>query len=71
MEDHHQHLMARNCATVEELIREDRTITIDGIAKHIVINHRNAAKIVGELALQRLVPGELHDNLGNPQESPF
>ena len=63
--------MAGNCAKVEELIKKDRRITIDGIAKHIAINHKSAAKIVGELALQRFVPGELQDNLGTTTRKPI
>ena len=45
--------MAGNCATVEELIRKDRRIIIDGIAKHIVVSHESAAKIVGELGFSK------------------
>ena len=55
----------RNSARGEELIRGDRRVTIDDIAKRLKISHGNAAKIVGEIGFAqgcaRWVPRQLTD----------
>ena len=62
--------MAGNYAKVEELIRKDRRVAIDGIAEHIEITHESAAKTVGSQAMQRFVLGGFPDNLQTPTSKP-
>ena len=51
---YHQRLMPGNWAKVEELIRKDRRVAIDGIAEHIGLSHGSAAKIVEKLNFAKI-----------------
>ena len=43
-----------NSARVEELVREERRVTIDDIAERLGISHRSAAKIMRELGFAKI-----------------
>ena len=60
-----------NRARAEELIRNDRTVTIDDIAERLGISYGKTAKIVGELCFAKFVPSGLRDNLRTPTSKPI
>ena len=63
-----------NSAQAEELIRDDRRVTIDDIAQRFGITHKSAAKIVGKLGFAkvsaRFVPRQLTDATSKPVSKP-
>ena len=59
-----------NSAQAEELIQDDRRVTIDDIAQRFGITHKSAAKIVGELGFAK-VSARFRDNLRTSQASRF
>ena len=52
-----------NSAWTEELIRDDRRVTIDNIAERLGISCGSAAKIVRELGFAKIYAGGFPDNL--------
>ena len=60
-----------NSARAEELIRDDRRVTIDDIAERLRISHESAAKIVGGARLcNGLCQVGFETTYGRPQASP-